>query len=169
MTGLLRPLVACTRGTSIIEMALVMPLLLSLLAGVVEMGRALHHHQVLETSVRDAVRYLSRVPDVGHPPGTPCAAPGAGTAAETARTLAMYGTTMATAAPLLVYWTNTVPQEVCIRTTTRTLTDETGATFDVTVVSMDVAVEYADIGLLGLIGMDGLRLTASHEEIHIGG
>lgn len=166
---LILSLARCTRGTSFMEMALVMPLMMVMLGGVLEMGRALHHHHVLETSVRDATRYLSRVPDVGQPSETPCGAPGAGTAAETARQLAMYGTTLAGTPPLLVYWNDTQPQEVCIRTETRSLTDEAGETFDVTVVRMDVAVNYEDFGLLGLIGLDAMSLRAAHEEIHVGG
>lgn len=159
----------CTRGTSLIEMALVLPLLLVLLGGILEIGRALHHHQVLETSVRDAARYLARVPDVGQPVGTPCSAAPAGSAAATARRLAMYGTTLNGVPPLLVYWSDTQPQEVCIETTTRTLTDGSGGTFDVPVIRMTVAVDYEDLGLLGLAGLNAVRLTASHEEIHVGG
>ncbi len=162
-------LLRCTRGTSLIEMGLLMPLLLVLMGGLLEVGRALHHHHVLETSVRDAARYLARVPDVGQPVGTPCGAPPAGSAAETARKLAMYGTTLNGVPPLLVYWSDDQPQEVCIETATRSLTDENGVTFDVPVIRMTVAMDYEDLGLLGLAGLDAVRLTASHEEIHVGG
>lgn len=171
MTRLLRALFTCPRGVSALEMALVLPLLLLMLGGVIELGRALHHHHVLETSVRDAVRYLSKVPDVGQAAATPCATT-AGTAADTARYIAMYGTSrlMQGVPPLLPYWTEAAPQEVCITgPAPRTLTDATGQTFTTDVIRMEVTVTYEDLGLMGLIGLRDLTLRAAHEQIHIGG
>lgn len=162
-------LLRCTHGAAALEMTLVMPLLMVLLGGTVEMGRALHHHHVLEMSVRDATRYLSKAAVVGASASTPCAAPTAGTAVATAQRIAMYGTTLATAPPLLAYWSAAQPQTLCVHSLTRTLTDETGATFDVTVIRMEVGVDYEDLGLLTLIGIDAMRLTAAHEEVYIGG
>lgn len=159
----------CARGTAALEMALVMPLMMVLLGGTVEIGRALHHHHVLEMSVRDATRYLSKAATVGASAEAPCAAPAAGTAAATAARLAMYGTTLPGAAPLLAYWSADRPQTLCVHSLTRTLTDATGATFDVQVVRVEVGVDYEDLGLLTLIGIDAMRLTAAHEEVHIGG
>ena len=44
------------------EFALVVPFLLLLLIGSIEIGRALRYYHVVKESLRDAARYLSRVP-----------------------------------------------------------------------------------------------------------
>ena len=50
------------RGNAGAEFALVLPILMLLLFGAIEIGRALHDFHVINESVRDAGRYLSRVP-----------------------------------------------------------------------------------------------------------
>jgi hypothetical protein len=49
-------------GNSGVEFALVLPILMILLFGSIELGRALHDYQVVNESVRDAARYLGRSP-----------------------------------------------------------------------------------------------------------
>lgn len=49
-------------GNAGVEFALLLPLLMFLLFGAIEMGRALHDFHVVNETVRDAARYLSRVP-----------------------------------------------------------------------------------------------------------
>ncbi len=51
------------RGAAFLEMAVLTPVLVLLAAGVFEFGRVLYHHQLIETGVRDAARYLSRRPN----------------------------------------------------------------------------------------------------------
>ncbi len=102
-----------THGNAGVEFALLLPLLVLLLFGGIEMGRALHDFHVVNETVRDAARYMSRVP------GVDCPSAGAGsfldvagetfTAAdhlERARALAMTGDvdTASPAADLLGYW-----------------------------------------------------------------
>lgn len=48
------------RGTAMVELALVLPLLVMLVFGVVEFGRALYQEQVVTKSAVAAVRFLSR-------------------------------------------------------------------------------------------------------------
>ena len=48
-----------TRGQELIELALVLPLLLLLLAGGVEFGRAFYTYNILTKSVRNAARFAS--------------------------------------------------------------------------------------------------------------
>lgn len=50
-------------GNAAIELAFTLPLLAMLLAGVVDLGRALWQHQAAVKAARDAVRYLTRVPE----------------------------------------------------------------------------------------------------------
>ena len=47
------------RGQELVELALVLPLLVVLLAGTVEFGRAFYTYNILTKSVRNAARYLS--------------------------------------------------------------------------------------------------------------
>jgi hypothetical protein len=51
------------RGASLVEMTLVTPLVLALAAGMAEFGTVMYQHQLIETGVRDAARFLSRRPD----------------------------------------------------------------------------------------------------------
>lgn len=50
---------SCERGQAITEFALVIPILLLLLMGVVELGRIFHAYLVVSETARDAARYLS--------------------------------------------------------------------------------------------------------------
>ncbi|WP_134683978.1 TadE/TadG family type IV pilus assembly protein [Brevibacillus migulae] len=47
------------RGSAMVEMALVLPMLLILLCGMVELGRIFHSYIVIQQAARDAVRYVS--------------------------------------------------------------------------------------------------------------
>jgi Flp pilus assembly protein TadG len=47
------------KGSALVEMALVMPILLLLLCGIVEFGRVFHAYIVVQQAARDAVRYAS--------------------------------------------------------------------------------------------------------------
>ena len=73
-----------TKGNELIEFALVLPLLVLLLAGTVEFGRAFYTYNILTKSVRNAARYLSasQISPSGVVPGG---------YVTNARTLAMYG------------------------------------------------------------------------------
>ncbi len=100
------------QGNAGVEFALILPLLMLLLFGGIEIGRALHDFHVVNETVRDAARYLSRAP---------ASCPGAGvgvgslqdgpvfTAAQhiqRAKALAMTGSvdTASPAPDLLGYW-----------------------------------------------------------------
>lgn len=47
-------------GSVIVEMALLLPLLILLLFGVMELGRAIYQYNALAKAVRDSARYLSQ-------------------------------------------------------------------------------------------------------------
>jgi Flp pilus assembly protein TadG len=49
------------RGLAATEMAITLPVLLLLMLGTAELGRAFYHYNTLTKSVRDGARYLSRV------------------------------------------------------------------------------------------------------------
>lgn len=80
---------AAQRGVAAIEFALLATLLLTLMLGAAEFGRALYQYNTVVKNTRSAVRYLS-----AHAPGNSAA----GTAAAN---LAVYGTTTAGNTPLV--------------------------------------------------------------------
>jgi Flp pilus assembly protein TadG len=92
---LLRRLARCTSGSATLEAALVMPVIISLLIGGVSFGQLFSAYGTAEKSMRDAARYLARVP-----------APYVCTwGLSNALNLAVYGNTTGTAPTLLPGWT----------------------------------------------------------------
>lgn len=102
-------------GTAGAELALILPVLLLLLFGIMELGRLMHDYHVVSKGVRDATRYLTRVPVdcTGGVPSGPTA-----TELTVAKNLAMsadYNTGSISAGDhLLGYWTN--PNSIAIST-----------------------------------------------------
>ena len=99
------------RGSAGVEFALLLPLLMILLFGGIEIGRVLHDYHVVNEAVRDAARYLSRVPAT-------CPSAAGGALADgpdysavdhltRAKALAMTGNVDPNAPKLLGYWTDT--------------------------------------------------------------
>jgi len=62
LLNLLLRLARCTSGTAALEGALVMPVAIALMAGGVEFGRVYSAASTADKSMRDAARYLARVP-----------------------------------------------------------------------------------------------------------
>ncbi len=158
-------------GIAAVEFAIILPLLVLLLFGTIEIGRILFDYQAASKSVRDATRYLTRI-DAGllglACPGT---INGAAAAVIEAKNLAMRGTVDTSKPFLLSYWTdpNTVSVSVsCI--------DNSGAIYqgfyaDVAeipniTVTATVSLPLMNGWLLGLA--DTLSFTISHKEAHFG-
>lgn len=55
-------LYAAARGATVVEMALLVPLLLLLAGGAIEFGRAFHHYIVITNVAREGARTASRLP-----------------------------------------------------------------------------------------------------------
>lgn len=75
-------LVACREGAAILEFALTLPILLALVAGCFELGRAMLIYQTMSEAVRSGARTFARMPDSAC---FPDCTPGAEGARETAR------------------------------------------------------------------------------------
>lgn len=60
-------------GSSAVEMALVMPLLLTLMFGTFELGHYFLSEHVVQKAVRDAARYAARLPMTSYPSCVPTA------------------------------------------------------------------------------------------------
>ena len=76
-------LAGCGAGAAILEFALVLPILLALVAGCFEIGRALLVYQAMGEAARGGARYLARVPD---PTCRPACSPEAARSIEMTRT-----------------------------------------------------------------------------------
>ncbi|HWP26781.1 MAG TPA: TadE/TadG family type IV pilus assembly protein [Xanthobacteraceae bacterium] len=63
----LRRLSRCTSGNALLETTIIMPLILSIMAGAVDFGLALTTQATLSKSMRNAARYLATLP-----PGAVC-------------------------------------------------------------------------------------------------
>ena len=63
MAGLMDRLRPGERGQTLVEAALVLPVLLLLLAGVVDLGRGYQHYIVIADAARAGARYGSRLPN----------------------------------------------------------------------------------------------------------
>ncbi len=57
MRGLARPRCVAERGTAIVELALVLPVLLLLVFGTIDFGRAIYINTALANAARDGARY----------------------------------------------------------------------------------------------------------------
>lgn len=78
----------CERGTQLVELAIVLPVLLLLLATTAEFARFFHTYTTLSKATRSAARYLTTAPVDGSDD-------------EKARNLVVYGSTVAEGDPLV--------------------------------------------------------------------
>ena len=153
---LLRGLHRDRRGTAFVETAIVLPLIMLLLFGLIEMGRALHQQHILAKTVRDAARYLARVPLACPASGDPNWATALSTAQHLAATGQLTGGTA-----LVSGWT-----EASFSVADPACQNWSGRAVQMITVSADVP--YQDLGLLGYLGVGPVRLAASHQQVHIG-
>jgi Flp pilus assembly protein TadG len=98
LLGLLRELVRCNSGTAALEGAIIVPVAISLMAGGVEFGQLFSTYGTAAKSMRDATRYLARVPQAHICDNW---------ALNNALNLAVYGTLTNTDQPLIPNWTPT--------------------------------------------------------------
>jgi hypothetical protein len=149
-------------GAAGVEFALVLPLLVILAFGAVEMGRMLWHHEIITKSVRNGVRYLTRVP-------VTCTAVGSGGTFSSADTdaainLVKTGTTASGTPILEAYDSATFDIEVdCVDAAAAGLS---GGTY-MPIVRMTAEVPYSDF-FIGMIGLDDATFTVTHEELNVG-
>jgi Flp pilus assembly protein TadG len=150
------------RGAAGVEMALVLPLLVLLAFGAIEIGRMIWQYQIVTKGVRDGVRYLTRVP-------VTCTAPGAdGTFASTdedvAKNLVKSGTKTAST-PILAEYASAV-FEIDVDCRDAAALGLSGGTY-MPVVKMTVEVPFSE-WFSTLLGMGDVTYTVAHEEVHVG-
>jgi hypothetical protein len=161
---LLLRLARCSSGSALVEMTIIVPVAISLMAGGVDFGMALSTQATGSKSVRDAARYLASVP----------ASAVCGWGLTNAQNLAVYGKLNPTLnnadpsqndAPLITGWT--------IGTVTRPL--PAGCTNPFTVIQLQATFPYNSIFLsptlctyLNFTCTNPFTLSAQHEEPWIG-
>lgn len=147
------------KGAAVIEFALVAPLLIFLMCGMAEFANAMRQYHVMEKGVRDAGRYLARVPMTG------CAVGANATTA--ARNLAVTGRVSGGTA-LLPNWDNVNSVAVSVAQ----CVDNSASTYrghaQVPVIQVRATAPYADLGLLTIIGVGAITLEATHQQLWIG-
>src|SRR5215204_3253 len=153
----LRPRLADERGVAAVEAALAFPFLLALMAGLFEFGSVFYNFELMQTGVRDAGRYLSRVPDLG-------------AAEENAKRLAVTGSIASGQAARVDWWT---PGQIQISYRTNLRDATTGlrncrAGDTLTIVRVSTSVPYEGMGLLAAIGLGPIQINAAHEERYVG-
>ena len=140
------------RGTAILELAVVLPVLLTIGLGVMEFGNAVYSRHLIENGVRDGARYAAGLPY--------------NTAATAAKNIALTGVTSG-GTYRVSWWNNTNMVTVTYANVTNldgsgNKLYRGGATIQLVTVSTDVA--YQPLGFLGYLGLGSITLHASHEE-----
>ncbi len=138
----------CTSGTTTLEGALVMPLLIALMTGATDFGRAYMTSSTADKSMRDATRYLAHVPF-----SAVC-----GWGLTNAQNLAVYGNTGGTGNPLISGWSTA-------NVTLAQPTSCAGTPANDQMVKLTATVPFAAIMFVGLPS----TLNTQHEERWIGG
>lgn len=146
-----------TKGAALVEFVIAIPILLIIVAGVIELGSMMHYYHAVTDASRAAARYLSRVED-------PCDAG----ELDRATSLAATRTTDWSGSPSFADW----PASAA----------DVGPTFQISVpecsggaltgdkITFVTSYQYNDaIGALAFIGYaSGFWLNGVHQEIHIG-
>ena len=138
-------------GTAVVEMAVAAPLLLVLAIGAMAFGQAILDYATVDKSMRDATRFLARLPA-----GAVCS----NWAQDAAKNLAVYGQETAGTNPLVRDWTtSTVDMEAPDCGTTPS------GNFSI---RLHTAFPYTNT-MLAAIGLnDTLTMNIRHEQLSIG-
>lgn len=155
------------RGTVLVEMALIVPLLVLLSAGIFEFGRFLHDKLLVEAGLSDAARFAARCNSQIYTDNGFAAIDCSSLAASIAVYGKVGGTTSDT--PRVVGWQAsdvTIDSSTCVNA----IDPGTGTvlylstTSQVCVVTASTSFHYQDLGMLPLVGVASISIGGSHEE-----
>ncbi|MFC3321151.1 TadE/TadG family type IV pilus assembly protein [Mesorhizobium cantuariense] len=141
-------------GAALVEVAITVPLVLLLSAGVFEFSNVLNTRLLLEAGVEDAARYMARCSSDWD------------TCQGLAKNLAVNGAVTSGSARVPGWTTG----EVTISKTSTAAIDGSGniiylsSTGTVDVVQVSTSMPYQDIGFLGYLGFGGIEIGGSHQE-----
>jgi Flp pilus assembly protein TadG len=144
-----------TEGTSTLEVAVLLPFLMSLGFGAYEFGNLVYNYHLIAAGVRDASRYLA-----GNPQGVT-------DPAGAAKSIAMRGTAD-TSGKLRVSWWNDA-NTISIGYSAAANDDGSGnkayrGSNTITMITVSASIPYQSLGLLEFFDLGPITLTASHEE-----
>jgi Flp pilus assembly protein TadG len=146
-------------GAALVEFSLAAPLLIFLMCGMAEFANVMRQYHVMEKGVRDAGRYLARVPMTG------CTVNGS--AVTAARNLAVTGRTSGGTA-LLPNWADVNTVSVSVAECFNNADGAYRGHAEVPVIQVQASAPYVDLGLLTIIGVGAINLEATHQQIWIG-
>jgi len=150
---LLGRLWADRRGANAVEFAYAAPILLVIVIGIFDVGRAIHYHQALTEGVRAGTRYLTRLAD-------PCSS----AAMEAAVGLVVTRSIDWSGPPLFPDWP---PDYASASSSTKFRVTRTGCdagTGTLTGDTLDLDAQF-DFDMLSLVDV---TLDARHQEVYIG-
>ncbi len=167
-----------SEGIAAVEFVLVLPVLVLMLFGTIEFGRFLVDYQVANKSVRDSIRYLSRVRDTAITDSCPEGLKPEGVLLEegdpvdNAINLAMTGSIDRSADCLLGYWKNKDTIKIRVFCTKNTEPQIFSGAFEgaayIPRLTMEAKVSFpSGFGWL-LPVFDDITITVTHNEVHIG-
>jgi len=144
-----------TRGISLLELTIVLPVLLTIGLGVMEFGNVLYQYHLITVGVRDAARYMSGVPDTA--------------ANETiAQNIATVGQATDDGTRRVAGWN---PGAVVINYDATAIPNDDGSGNAIYrggdyigLVTVSTSYTYQSLGLLGYLGLGTITLTSRHEE-----
>lgn len=171
MTGLRSKLFAIgNSGAAAAEMALVLPLLITILFGSAEMGNYFMQEHAVAKSVRDGARFAARLPMTDY---AGCAA---SSGAQTKiRNVTRTGSSDGTGTGRLRYWAEVMGgnQTISIQVSCNTTGTYSGIYHDLTlgapVVTVNASVPYPTLfGMFGMINSGTFKLNASSQAAVMG-
>ncbi|WP_281004815.1 TadE/TadG family type IV pilus assembly protein [Mesorhizobium hawassense] len=154
-------------GTVLVEMALIVPLMVVLSAGIFEFGRFLHDKLLVEAGLSDAARFAARCNSQLYTDNGLTAINCATLAASIAVYGKIGGTTTDT--PRVVGWQAsdvTINSSTCVNA----VDPGTGTvlylstTSQVCVVTASTNFHYQDLGMLSLVGVSSITVGGQHQE-----
>ena len=143
------------------EATVFLPMLLLLALATFEFGRALENHHAIVKAMRDAARYLGRVP-ITCPGGTFDNSADVTTAENIALTGEESGGT-----PRLAYWTDPATITITVNCFNNTAGTYYGSDY-LPLVTVSAAVPYVSVGVLDMLGLGALTFNVAHEEVNFG-
>ncbi|WP_292329250.1 TadE/TadG family type IV pilus assembly protein [Mesorhizobium sp.] len=153
------------RGTALIEMAIIAPLMLLLSAGVFEFGNLIHKKLLIEAGLDDAARYAARCNSALYT--------GSGltiNCADVAANIAVFGNAAGTGNSRVAGWAKTnvtitiAASGSCHDAVVAGVTQYRSATAQVCIVRAASTYAYSGVGMLSLLGIGTITLTDFHEE-----
>jgi Flp pilus assembly protein TadG len=167
MASLFKKLFREDCGNAFIEASIMLPVLVTLGFGALEFANVFGQHQEMTTGLRDAARYLARVPLTA--PGQTCNAAIAAQAG-TARNLAAYGTIAAGTQLRVPNWApGNINVAIANVDNSACPPAYNGGPATLCIVTVWTSAPYTGFGFLAAIGVTAPTVNLTHSERWLGG